>query len=327
MQDRVFISYRRSDAQVAVEHLIPRLIEQFGPGQIYRDLDSNRPGFDFAQEIDEALNTSAVVLVFIGAQWVTATDKVGRRRLDDPDDVTRREVEQALRNEKLVIPVLVDSAEMPPETELPPSLRPLVKSHAIRLRSTDWNYDAERIIEHLERNGVRPEPREEYAGTEVKVHRPTKIYEREYIATRARAYDALGATLRALDYPVVADYAERYEIRFFWGNKQKAAGRAVVALYRRLEPNGVRATVLNIRSGRSKIIIENPSIAGALTPLLMMPLYGYAAGRGTRTLERKIIQDFFDQIQQFLQGRSVSKDPVALLGNGLIGWRERRRRK
>lgn len=89
MEDGVFISYRRGDSQVVVEHLMPRLVEQFGSGQIYRDLDSNRPGFDSTKEMEAALDASAVVLVMIGPGWVNATDEATRRRLDDPGDSPR----------------------------------------------------------------------------------------------------------------------------------------------------------------------------------------------------------------------------------------------
>jgi len=138
MADGVFISYRQSDSKVAVEHLTPRLTEHFGSGQIYRDLDSNRPGFDFIETIAAALDAAAVVLVMIGPRWVTATSKAGGHRLDDPNDFIRCEIEQALRNRKHVIPVLVDSGEMPLAEDLPDSLQPLVRRHSVRLRSTDW---------------------------------------------------------------------------------------------------------------------------------------------------------------------------------------------
>jgi hypothetical protein len=326
MGDRVFISYRRSDSQAAVEHLMLRLADQFGTGQVYRDLDSNRAGFDFTKEIDAALDASVVVLVVIGPGWVTATDKDGRRRLDDPGDFTRREVEQALHDDKRVIPVLVDAAEMPKAEELPESLWPLARCHAVRLRSTDWGYDVERLIEHLERNGVRPtlNPEDE-AGDAVKVHRNRKIYEREYSATRVHVYETLSATLQALHYTVIADHPERYELQFLWGNKEKAAGRSMAALYRRFEPEGVLVAVKGTRPGRAKIVIQNASFGDIVARVSGLSLYSGIVGTGVTRLERRVVQDFLDQVQRFLAGRDVNKDPVAVLSNLVARWTERHR--
>ena len=324
MRDRVFISYRRSDSQITVEHLMPRLAEHFGSGQVYRDVDSNRAGFDFTKQMEEALDASAVVLVFIGSQWVTAADGAGGRRLDDPDDFTRREIEQALSSHDCVIPVLVDTGEMPTGSELPESLRPLTRRHAVRLRSTDWNHDVGRLIEQLERNGVRPSTAEEDFGAQRKAFRAGKVYEREYSASSAHTYEILSATLRALRYPIITADPERSEVRFLWGSEEKAVGRTVAAFYRHIEPDGVRATVLETRPGHAKIVIESPSIprliagASSLTPLLGIP-----AGSMTM-LQRKVIGDFLDQVQGFLAGNGISKDPIALLDNFMVRWTKRR---
>jgi hypothetical protein len=37
-----------------------------------------------------------VLLALIGDEWLTITDKAGHRRLDDPGDLVRREIETAL---------------------------------------------------------------------------------------------------------------------------------------------------------------------------------------------------------------------------------------
>src|SRR5215469_3598031 len=312
MDDGVFVSYRRSDALVAVEHLMPRLVEEFGSAQIYRDLDSNLPGFDFTEAIRAALDASAVVLVVIGPRWAAVTDKTGRRRLDDPSDFTRREIEQALRDHKLVIPVLVDSAGMPQADEIPDSLRPLITRHAFQLRSTDWYSDAERLMDLLGRSGVRPSPTEEDA------ERPEDLrsghrYEREYTATPVRAYEVLSATLRALHFPVVADYPGRCEVRFLFGSEETRQGRQLAAFYRRATAGGVRASTQRSRPGRVKIVVEVPRAFSYATLAFNMWLDIVA-----KPLERMMVVELFDQIQRLLDGHSVNKNPAAIFDNSNV---------
>jgi hypothetical protein len=60
----------------------------------------------------------------IGPQWLTVCEREGarqgQRRLDDPDDFVRIEVESALARGIPVIPVLVDGAKMPGAPEVRP---------------------------------------------------------------------------------------------------------------------------------------------------------------------------------------------------------------
>jgi hypothetical protein len=64
--------------------------------------------------ISRAVGSCDVLLALIGDQWLTLTDSHGRRRLDDPDDFVRLEIEAALERNVRIIPILVDGANMPP---------------------------------------------------------------------------------------------------------------------------------------------------------------------------------------------------------------------
>src|SRR5271155_1640948 len=57
--------------------------------------------------IEHQVSLCDAMLVLIGPKWLTTTDEAGRRRLDNPQDFVRTEVETALRMDKWVIPVLV----------------------------------------------------------------------------------------------------------------------------------------------------------------------------------------------------------------------------
>jgi hypothetical protein len=113
----IFVSYRRSDSQDVTGRIYDRLVSKFTQKQIFKDVDSIPLGVSFPAHIRQLLSKASVVLVVIGPDWVTAEDEHGRRRLDDPSDFVRLEVELALRADMPVIPVLVSNASMPQVSE------------------------------------------------------------------------------------------------------------------------------------------------------------------------------------------------------------------
>jgi hypothetical protein len=91
-----------------------------------------------------------VVLAIIGRDWVDARNADGTRRLDDPQDFVRLEVEAALDADIPVVPVLVEGAVMPTATQLPPSLDAFSRCQALELSDSRWRYDTDRLIQALQ---------------------------------------------------------------------------------------------------------------------------------------------------------------------------------
>src|SRR5215472_10504631 len=83
---RIFISYRREETAWPAGWLFNRLEEYFGKGQVFKDVDSIRPGADFAKVITAAVVGCDVLLALIGDRWLTIVGEDGHRRLDAPDD-------------------------------------------------------------------------------------------------------------------------------------------------------------------------------------------------------------------------------------------------
>lgn len=148
----IFISYRRGDSAPSARALATELTRTFGPQSVFLDFDWIEPGRAFAAEIERQLAGASVALIVIGSGWLEAEDDHGRRRLLDPNDLVRLEVESALRhmrrtpNDMLVVPVLVDNAVVPDPNRLPSSLHPLPTLQATPLRNADWNNDIDSLV-------------------------------------------------------------------------------------------------------------------------------------------------------------------------------------
>jgi TIR domain len=138
---RIFMSYRRDETAYPAGWLYDRLADHFGGGQVFKDIDSIELGDDFVEVITSAVGSCDVLLALIGDQWLTITDAHGQRRLDDPDDFVRLEIEAALTRNVRVIPILVDGARMPRAAELPASLARLVRRQALELSPARFDFD------------------------------------------------------------------------------------------------------------------------------------------------------------------------------------------
>jgi hypothetical protein len=143
----VFISYRRADSAGHAGRLFDHLSMRFGADLIFQDFDDIKPGTDFLQAIQTAIKSCDIMLVLIGPLWLE--DAQGRRRLDDPEDVLRLEVSEALQRDMTVIPVLLGGATMPPAEYLPEPVKSLSKRHAVEITDSRWNYDVGRLIERI----------------------------------------------------------------------------------------------------------------------------------------------------------------------------------
>lgn len=146
----IFLSYRREDAGPYARLLQYQLAERFPDAQVFMDLDSVEAGLDFAAEIGEAVGSCAVLVALIGRQWATLADEGGQRRLDDPDDYVRFEIQTALERGVQVIPVLVDGARPLRQEQLPTELHKLARLNALELSHSRYQYDANRLLELIQ---------------------------------------------------------------------------------------------------------------------------------------------------------------------------------
>jgi hypothetical protein len=144
----LFISYRRDDQAGFAGRLADALGAAFGADNVFRDIEDIRPGDDFVLALHKQLHGIGVMLVMIGPAWLTAS-RNGVRRLEDPGDFVRLEIQAGLESGKPVIPVLVGGALMPAEADLPPALAGLARRQAVVLSDAGWRGDVERLVTTL----------------------------------------------------------------------------------------------------------------------------------------------------------------------------------
>lgn len=146
---RIFVSYRRDDAAHAAGRLYDALEKRFPANQIFMDVDNVEPGVDFVHVLNDAVGACDVLLAVIGKRWLTQR-RGGLRRLDDPNDWVRIELEAALTRGIRLIPVLTDGAVMPKAEALPEPLRPLIRRQAVDLPHEHFRVNAAKLADVLE---------------------------------------------------------------------------------------------------------------------------------------------------------------------------------
>ena len=143
----VFISYRRTDSGGWAGRLFDHLSLRFGKDLVFQDFDDIKPGENFLEVIRKGIKTCDVTLVLIGPNWLKNAE--GRRRLDDPQDVLRMEISEALKGDRIIIPVLLGKAGMPAPEDLPDPVKALSTKNAVEIADSRWNYDVGQLMARL----------------------------------------------------------------------------------------------------------------------------------------------------------------------------------
>ncbi|MEO1256116.1 MAG: SUMF1/EgtB/PvdO family nonheme iron enzyme, partial [Bacteroidota bacterium] len=157
---KIFISYRRADSQYVVDSIAKELEAIFGHSNVFLDVGSIPFGVDFREYLNKQIAIHDVLLVIIGKDWAQIMKERSRQR----DDFVRIEIESALQQNKLVIPVLVKDADMPNFSQLPESIHDLQWRNSATIRRRPYlETDCARLIQGIQ----------QYFGTTTTV-RPTQ---------------------------------------------------------------------------------------------------------------------------------------------------------
>ncbi|RSM90411.1 TIR domain-containing protein [Kibdelosporangium aridum] len=145
----VFVNYRTGDGDWAAALIARELAAKFGREKVFYASKSIQVGEDFTTRILQGLRQCAILLVVIGPQWLTKTDRQGARRLDSPEDWVRREIIEAFRTGLRVIPVFLDSTDVINESDLPDDLASLARCQYLRLHHRNDDRDVARLLEEV----------------------------------------------------------------------------------------------------------------------------------------------------------------------------------
>ncbi len=186
----VFISYRRTDGGGWAGRLNDHLALRFGSNVAWQDVENLKVGKDYLPQILKKIKSSDAVLIVIGPHWL----KDGLKRLRDPKDVLRMEIQQSLKSRAAVIPTLVGGAKIPPAKKLPAAIAGLVDRHGVVLSDVDWARSMQILFEKLQdivRGSGTTEPLAD-------LHNTLLTMQSRYVALIADPARALGIAREAL---------------------------------------------------------------------------------------------------------------------------------
>lgn len=138
---QVVVAYRMADAGPDAEQVGDALKQKFGATNVHIGSQNLiEPGEDFVESIKNGIAKSEVLVLVIGRNWL-AGDWTA-----DAEDYDSVALAEALKLGKKIVPVLVDSAEMP---TLPEHLAALKRRAPARLNSATVLQDIENLVKTL----------------------------------------------------------------------------------------------------------------------------------------------------------------------------------
>jgi hypothetical protein len=142
----IFVSYRRNDADESAGRIADAFGHRLGDEHVFMDMDSIPYGAKFVDVLNERLKKCDALIAVIGPKWHTMN---GVRRLDNDGDFVRMEVAAALERDIIVVPVLVNKADMPSAENLPDDLKDLAGRNAMPLYPEYWKAALRDLIDKL----------------------------------------------------------------------------------------------------------------------------------------------------------------------------------
>ncbi|MFD9428326.1 MULTISPECIES: toll/interleukin-1 receptor domain-containing protein [unclassified Streptomyces] len=145
---RIFINYRREGGAYAAALLDELLSRRFGGNQVFRAARSLRPGVDYSDEILAAAMNCAAMLVVVDKGWAEYFES-GDCDLSVNDSWVAEEIEVAIKNARIVIPVLLSGAKFPASGRLSGGISRVTRLQYLRFDYRNTRQDVEFMSEWI----------------------------------------------------------------------------------------------------------------------------------------------------------------------------------
>jgi TIR domain-containing protein len=154
---RIFLNYRRDDADAYAGRLHEALSVVFGADEVFMAEFSLRGSEPFAWTIQQAVTHADIVVSLIGPRWATLTDDSGKPRLANERDYVRRELAAAMDRGIPVVPVTLPNTAIP-RVPYDDDLYEILDLQMIGMSAAHWKADVAKLVDDIQEvlRGQRP---------------------------------------------------------------------------------------------------------------------------------------------------------------------------
>jgi hypothetical protein len=134
---RIYLLARPDSSLTITQRITDAIRARYRDVQIISADPSPNPAA-YAQQVEDRMRTCNAALVVIGQDWLAAHSPRALPWQQDPYDPVALAIQAAMRQKKLIVPLLVHGATMPPDGALAPSLAGFARHQAVTLREDPW---------------------------------------------------------------------------------------------------------------------------------------------------------------------------------------------
>jgi len=165
---KIFINYRRKDARGLVEKLYEYLSSIYGEEAIFFDQNNIIKGAPITDTIQQKLKHCDLFIPVIGPNWDRQSYL---KRLNEPMDWVRQEMELAIELKKQILPILIDREFVPDSKGIPNSInyQAIFDINGIKLKEDTqyWDEEIKRYAEIIQSHtGLQPKKIEDHSSAD-----------------------------------------------------------------------------------------------------------------------------------------------------------------
>ena len=144
----IFINYRRNDTKIFATIIYEKILKHINNSNVFLDIDTIEPGENFINSIIKTIDKCQLMLSLIGPNWIKQDEKYGTN-IKNPHDFVQLEIHEALKRNIKIIPILINDASMPKESDLPCELHSILKFSALSINEATLETDINSFIYQL----------------------------------------------------------------------------------------------------------------------------------------------------------------------------------